>query len=121
MQQKTHFFKVLYFNNWLLSAKLLSLLIFVYTSLFLISCRQNAETPDFTAQNPPAANFSAININTAGVAELEKLPRIGSETALKIVEHREKYGAFRRAENLILVEGMSDKKFRGLRSLVKVE
>ena len=121
MQQKNRFLNSHYFNTWLLSAKLLSLLIFVYSLSFFISCRQNAETQLLTAQNRPAIAESAININTAGVEELEKLPRIGSESAQRIVEHRRKYGAFRRVENLILVQGMSDKKFREIRSFIKIE
>jgi competence protein ComEA len=52
---------------------------------------------------------------------LEKLPKIGKGIARKIIEYREKHGKFRRAEHLILVRGMSDKKFREIQSLVKVE
>ena len=60
-------------------------------------------------------------MNTATAAELEKLPHIGREIARQIVEHREKYGQFRRAEHLILVKGMSDKKFREIKNFVKIE
>jgi len=62
-----------------------------------------------------------ININTASVKELEKLPGIGKELAGRIVEHREKYGPFRRPEHLIMVRGISDKRFRALRALITVE
>ncbi|MGI8556489.1 MAG: ComEA family DNA-binding protein [Pyrinomonadaceae bacterium] len=72
-------------------------------------------------QNSQIVSANAVNINTATAAELEKLPRVGPETARKIIEYREKYGKFRRTENLILVDGMSDKKFRGLQNLVRVE
>jgi competence ComEA-like helix-hairpin-helix protein len=89
--------------------------------IFLLNCSKNASLSEFETQNPPEMSASAININTANAAELEKLPRVGKETARKIIEHREKYGAFRRPEHLILVRGMSDKKFREIRNLVKVE
>jgi competence ComEA-like helix-hairpin-helix protein len=121
MQQKPRFHNFHYFNNWLLSAKLLSLLIFLYGSLFSVSCAHHFERQVLTTPNPPPIAESAININTASAEDLERLPRIGSESARKIVEHRAKYGAFRRPENLILVEGMSDKKFREIRSFVKIE
>ena len=62
-----------------------------------------------------------ININTASVKELEKLPGIGKGLAERIVEHREKYGPFRRAEHLIMVRGISDKRFRALRDSITVE
>ena len=61
------------------------------------------------------------NINTASVKELEKLPGIGKGLAERIVEHREKYGPFRRPEHLIMVRGISDKRFRALRDLITVE
>lgn len=64
---------------------------------------------------------NAVNINTASVAELEKLPNVGIKTAQKIVEHREKYGRFRKPEHLILVSGISDRRFRELQSFVKIE
>ena len=62
-----------------------------------------------------------ININTASVDELEKLPGIGKVLAARIVAHREKYGLFRRAEHLMMVQGISDHKFRAIRDLVTVE
>src|SRR2546423_1270520 len=61
------------------------------------------------------------NINTASVKELENLPGIGKGLAERIVEHREKYGPFRRPEHLIMVRGISDKRFRALRALITVE
>ena len=62
-----------------------------------------------------------ININTAPAEELEKLPGIGCGYAQRIVEHREKWGAFRRPEHFIMVRGISDKRFRALRDLITVE
>jgi competence ComEA-like helix-hairpin-helix protein len=62
-----------------------------------------------------------ININTASVKELEKLPGIGRGLAERIIEHREKYGPFRRPEHLIMVRGISDKRFRVLRDSVTIE
>ena len=70
------------------------------------------------AENPAPAR---ININTASAEELEKLPGIGRGFAQRIVEHREKWGAFRRPEHLIMVRGLSDKRFRALRELITVE
>lgn len=62
-----------------------------------------------------------ININTAPAGELEKLPGIGKELGERIVAHREQYGAFRRAEHLMMVRGISERKFRQLRPLVRVD
>ncbi len=40
--------------------------------------------------------------------------------AERIVAHREKYGPFRRPEHLMMVRGISDKKFREIQSLINV-
>ncbi len=89
---------------------------------FLSACSgQNNAKQVLPFQNQILASKSAININTASTAELEKLPQIGSKTAQTIVEHREKFGKFRKSEYLLLVRGISDKHFREMRSFVKVE
>ncbi|MDX6692642.1 MAG: competence protein ComEA [Blastocatellia bacterium] len=74
----------------------------------------------------PAALASAqgqplININTATPAELEKLPGIGQALAARIVEHRQKYGRFRRVEHLLAVRGISERRFRALSALLAAE
>jgi len=67
------------------------------------------------------ANSPRININTASAKELEDLPGIGKGLAERIIQHREKYGSFRRAEHLIIVRGVSDRRFRALRDFVTVD
>lgn len=62
-----------------------------------------------------------ININTASAEALETLPGVGRGIAKRIVAHRQQYGPFRRAEHLMMVRGISDKKFRELRSMIVVE
>lgn len=64
---------------------------------------------------------NALNINQATKEQLTKLPNVGEKTAENIIEHREKYGNFRKPEHLLLVRGISDKKFRELQNLVKTE
>lgn len=41
--------------------------------------------------------------------------------AERIINYRETNGRFRRTEHLMMVRGISDRKFRELRSLVRVE
>ncbi|MCM3906243.1 MAG: helix-hairpin-helix domain-containing protein [Pyrinomonadaceae bacterium] len=62
-----------------------------------------------------------INLNTASATELERLPGVGPVLAERIITYRNEHGRFRRAEHLMMVRGVSDRKFRGVRSLVKVE
>lgn len=49
-----------------------------------------------------------ININTAGVEELMKLELIGEKKALAIIEYREQNGKFRKPEELMNIDGISD-------------
>jgi competence ComEA-like helix-hairpin-helix protein len=88
------------------------------------SILSNQSAANTASQNQNVIETTAIpriNINTASARELEKLPGIGKGLAARIVEHREKYGLFRRPEHLIMVRGISDKRFRTLRDLITVE
>jgi len=70
---------------------------------------------------PRAERGLLININTASRQDLEKLPGIGRGIAERIVAYREQYGPFRRAEHLMMVRGISDRKFRELRAMIDVD
>ena len=73
------------------------------------------------ANDQQPASPQRININSATANELETLPGIGKGLAERIIEHREKFGPFRRTEHLIIVRGISDRRFRALRDLVTVQ
>ena len=72
-----------------------------------------------TRQSVTAA--SAINVNIATVEELEKLPHIGRKTAEAIVAFREENGPFRRAEHLLLIRGVSEKRFADIRQFISTK
>jgi competence protein ComEA len=69
----------------------------------------------------PGQRQTRVNINSASANELETLPGIGHGLAERIIEHRQKYGPFRRPEHLLIVRGISDKRFRALEELITVE
>jgi len=112
------FTKLHYFNIYGFLIKLLALLVFCF---LFVSCNKKETQQILTSENKVKVAETAVNINTASVAELEKLPNVGAKLAQRIVEHREKYGKFRRAEHLILVQGISDKRFRQMQNLIKTE
>lgn len=62
-----------------------------------------------------------VSLNQASREELERLPGIGPGLAARIVEHRERYGRFRRAEHLLLVRGISERRFLELRPYLAAE
>ncbi|MDT4897311.1 MAG: competence protein ComEA [Acidobacteriota bacterium] len=68
-----------------------------------------------------AADAPVININTASTEELEKLPGIGRGLAARIIAHRNEYGRFRRPEHVMMVRGISARRFSAMRALITVE
>jgi len=65
-----------------------------------------------------AAEAKGVNVNTATVEQLQLLPNVGPAVAARIVEHREKNGPFKAAEDLMLVRGIGEKSFEKLRPYV---
>lgn len=61
-----------------------------------------------------------VNINTATVEELMRLPGIGEVIAQRVVDYRDSRGLFRRTEEIIIIDGMSERKYRAIRDLVCV-
>ncbi|MEO6588236.1 MAG: helix-hairpin-helix domain-containing protein, partial [Pyrinomonadaceae bacterium] len=107
-----------YFSTCKMPIKLLPLII----SSFWFGCSEQKEAKQvLLTGNQVLVSESAININTASLEELEKLPHVGAKLAQNIIEHREKFGKFRKAEFLMLVDGISDNRFREIRNSVKVE
>jgi competence protein ComEA len=47
-----------------------------------------------------------ININKASAQELAKLQQVGPRCAVRIIEHRQKYGPFKLTEELMEVRGI---------------
>jgi competence protein ComEA len=94
--------------------------VLILVSCLLISaCGQQPPIADGSTVSAAAEN--AININTASADELTRIPHVGEKLAEKIIEHRELNGPFRRVEHLMLIQGISDTRFRKIRPLVRVE
>lgn len=62
-----------------------------------------------------------VNINTAGVEQLCELENIGEKTAKSIVEFRNKSGAFKNIQEIMLVEGIGEKTFSQISKNLTVE
>lgn len=68
-----------------------------------------------------AAGGEIVNINSAGVAELDTLPGIGPSTAEKIVEYRETNGPFATIDEILSVAGIGPAKFEQIEPFITVE
>jgi competence ComEA-like helix-hairpin-helix protein len=88
------------------------------------SSQANVKQSGISPQDLAVANqtdVQRININRATARDLERLPGIGPGLAERIIAHRERFGPFRRPEHLLIVRGISDKRFQTLRDLITVE
>lgn len=74
------------------------------------------------AQPPQAGKSSVdkVNINSATLDDLQKLPRIGPKVAQRILEFRKQNGPFKRIEELMKVKGIGEKLFTQLKDQVTV-
>lgn len=68
----------------------------------------------------PPREAGKVDLNTAGLEELQALPGIGPALARRIVEHRREHGPFRRVEDLLEVKGIGEKSLLRFRDLVMV-
>jgi competence protein ComEA len=85
-------------------------------------------TPADTPTSPPvpttsrtqAASGAKININTATLAELDQLPRIGPAIAQRIIDYRTTNGPFGRIEDIMNVRGIGPATFDQIKDLITV-
>jgi len=76
--------------------------------------------PSAAASISRSQNEERININTASVEELQRLPGVGPALASRIIEHRGKHGPFKRPQDVVIVRGMSAKLYRRIAHLIRV-
>ena len=87
----------------------------------MLACRERASVEFRESVSNVHAPANAININTASLDELQRITHVGEKLSEKIIEHREVNGPFRRVEYLMLIQGISDARFRKIRPLVRAE
>jgi competence ComEA-like helix-hairpin-helix protein len=59
-----------------------------------------------------------VDVNAAGVAELERLPGVGPALAKRIVEERERRGPFSSADDLARVPGIGPKTVESVKAYI---
>ena len=84
-------------------------------SLSAGSITKEPSTPTVTSHG------SVVNINTASLEELDKLPGIGPSIAQQIIDYRMEHGAFNNIYELINVSGIGEKKLIAILDYITVE
>lgn len=82
---------------------------------------QPTETNRVAAPAAPGADQALLNLNTATQAEIELLPGIGPALAGRIIEQRQKLGAFKSLADLDAVSGIGPKMLEKIRPLVRFQ
>ena len=73
-----------------------------------INLAKKLKDEDFIRIYPKNGNNQIkININTASVDEISKLPNISKRTAVNIVEYRQKHGNFTNLSELLKIKGIT--------------
>ena len=71
--------------------------------------------------NAPVVSDAKVNINSAALADLDSLPKIGPTIAQRIIDWRVANGGFEVLEDLKKVKGIGDSLFDGVKDLITVE
>jgi competence protein ComEA len=66
----------------------------------------------------PGAPSAPVQLSTATLEQLDALPGVGPVTAQKILDYRQKHGAFQSVDELDAVPGIGPKRLDQLRDLV---
>ncbi|MFA6518277.1 MAG: ComEA family DNA-binding protein [Candidatus Shapirobacteria bacterium] len=71
-----------------------------------------------TSSTYQVPSSKTISLNTASLAQLDSLPKIGPVIGQRIIDYRTKNGGFKNVEELKLVTGIGDKMFEEIRDLI---
>jgi len=101
-----------------------------------MSCRSSAATPsNQTTSLEQAApgvlharetravtqTIACIDLNTAPLKELISLKGIGEVMANRVIEYRERHGPFQRPEEIIILDGFSERKYKAIADSICVK
>jgi len=102
-------------TGWILLGILLILTVFVVRTV-----EQKTPTALHSSALSSATSFEPIDLNTATKAQLKLLPGIGDTLAERILDYRATYGSFTEKENLLEIQGISEKIFEQIKDEIVI-
>lgn len=75
-------------------------------------------SPENNEEPMVVVEATRVNINTAGITELQKLKGIGQTYAQRIIDYRTENGEFKTIDELIKVKGIGKKRLDDIRAFV---
>ena len=85
------------------------------------SAATSSTQSDTTAVAQIKRSVPCLNLNIATADELIRLPGVGEVLARRIIDYRERHGRFRRSEDIIIIEGFSENKYRAIAGMICVD
>ena len=102
-----------------------------YISLFLLltglifclgtgtlSAQDSKEMMDPEMMDKQEMMMEKVNINTADMEQLMKIPGVGEGTAKKIIDYRNSNGQFKTLDQLKSIQGIGEKKYEKMKDMI---
>ena len=109
----------------------LPIILVALMALTFSSCNLHREVSNNNSPSPKRVEQASVsqsqshkpcvNLNAAAAQELKDLPGIGDVMAQRMIDYRERHGRFRRTEDVIIVEGFSEKRYRAIADRICIE
>ena len=77
-------------------------------------------TGNATTSGATISTTNKVNINSAGLTQLEELPSIGASYAQRIIDYRTQKGPFTKIEDIENISGIKDAIFSKIKELIEV-
>lgn len=86
----------------------------------LLRTQLAGQTQQVAGAETSQAEGEKININSADLASLDKIPSVGPAIAQRIIDYREQNGGFTTIEDIKNVKGIGDATFEKMKDMITV-
>ena len=108
-------------EGWLIAAALVFVLVLSFAVYLNRIPAKEVISPVHAVEFEHLRRVEMVNLNTANVEKLSRLPGLGEVLAERIIAYREMNGTFATVEELLRVEGFGEGKLDAIRNEIYVE